>query len=303
MLFQRNFAYGFLRGGIICLLALHAALAAADPMVYIFPRSLSMVDSQYMYDYDLLRLSLEKTRAEFGPYELRPSDIGMSQARAAEEIHAGSGKVNIFARSTAVEHEARMLPVRIPLDKGLISYRVFLIREDDQWRFSSVRTLDDLRKLSVGSYTTWADTKILRDNGFNVVTGESYEGLFRMLVANRFDFFSRSVDEAYREYDERKELLPTMRVEEGLLLYFPTTRYFFVQRSPNGEKLAKRVESGLNMMIKDGSFDVLFKKYKGALIDRAHLKSRRVFRIPNPYLSPETPLGRKELWYDPLADH
>ncbi|OWW22723.1 ABC transporter substrate-binding protein [Noviherbaspirillum denitrificans] len=271
-------------------------------MVYIYPRSLSSVDSQYMYDYDLLRMALEKTRNEYGPYELHPSEMGMSQARAAEEIHAGSGKVNIFARSTAIEHETRMLPVRIPLDKGLISYRIFLIRSDDQWRFSSVRTLDDLRKLSVGSFLTWTDTKVFRDAGFNVVTGESYEGLFRMLVANRFDFFSRSVDEAYREYDERRELLPTMKVEEGLLLYFPTTRYFFVQRSVEGEKFATRVERGLNLMIKDGSFDILFKKYKEPLIDRANLRNRRVFRIPNPHLSPETPLWRKELWYDPLGD-
>lgn len=292
----------FFRCCILAGIALFAGNSVANTMVFVYPRSLSSVDSQYMYDYDLLRLALEKTRNEYGPYELRSSEVGMSQARAAEEISAGSGKATIFARSTTPEHETRMLPIRIPLDKGLISYRIFLIREEDQWRFSSVRTLDDLRKLSVGSYTTWADTKILRDNGFNVVTGESYEGLFKMLVANRFDFFSRSVDEAYREYEERKEQLPTMKVEDALLLHFPTTRYFFVQRSANGEKLAKRVEQGLNLMIKDGSFDVLFRKYKEPLIERAHLKTRRLFRIPNPHLSPETPLARKELWYDPLSE-
>jgi hypothetical protein len=303
MLLADNFICRFLRGSILAVVALQYAPAMAAPTVYVYPLSLSAVDSQYMYDYELLRLALEKTRAEFGPYELHASEIGMSQARAAQEIQAGSGKVNIFARSTAIEHETRLLAVRIPLDKGLISYRVFLIREEDQPRFSSVRSLDDLRKLSVGSYTTWADTNILRDNGFNVVTGESYEGLFRMLMASRFDFFSRSVDEAYREYDERKDLLPTMKVEGALLLYFPTTRYFFVQRSAEGERLARRVEQGLNRMIKDGSFDAHFKKFKEPLIERANLKTRRIFRIPNPYLSPETPLGRKELWYDPLVDH
>ncbi|MGH8806455.1 MAG: hypothetical protein ACREX0_01085 [Noviherbaspirillum sp.] len=292
----------FLRYYLSCCALLIAAGAVAETTTFIYPRSISSVDSQYMYDYDLLRLALEKTRAEFGHYELRHSDVGMAQARAAEEIYAGTGTVNIFARSTSVEHEARMLPIRIPLDKGLISYRIFLIREEDQRRFSSIRTLDDLRELSVGSYTTWADTKILRDNGFSVVTGESYEGLFKMLIANRFDFFSRSVDEAYREYDERSEQLPTMKVEDAVLLHFPTTRYFFVQRSPAGEKLARRVEHGLNQMIKDGSFDILFRKYKGPLIDRAHLKTRRMFRIPNPHLPPETPLARRELWYDPLAD-
>lgn len=270
--------------------------------VVVYPRSQSSSDSQYLYDYGLLRFALEKTSAKYGPYEMRASDVPMNQARAAEEIISGSGMVTIFARSTSIEHEASMLPIRIPIDKGLISYRVFLIRAEDQERFAEIQTLDQLRTFSVGSFFTWADTKILRDGGFNVVAGESYEGLFKMLSAGRFDFFSRSADEAYREYEERKDILPNLKVEDTLLLHFPTTRYFFVQRSPAGEKLAKRIEQGLNQMIKDGSFDAYFHKHKGALIERAHLKTRKVFRIGNPYLSPETPLQRRELWFDPLGE-
>ncbi|HKQ31499.1 MAG TPA: hypothetical protein VJS66_09455 [Burkholderiales bacterium] len=277
-------------------LLLFAGVVPAKTVV-VYPRADSVNDSRYTYDYELLRLALEKTRAEFGPYELRQSAAPMNQARAAEEIVSGSGSVNIFVRSTSIEHETAMLPIRIPVEKGLFSYRVFLIRADAQPRFAAVRTLDDLRKYSVGSFTTWADTNILRHGGFKVVTGDNYEGLFRMLIAGRFDFFSRSVDEAYREYDERKQLLPELKVEETLLLYFPSTRYFFVQRSAAGERLAQRVEQGLNGMIADGSFDAHFQKYKGPMIKRAHLEKRKLFRIPNPHLSVQTPLNRRELWY------
>ena len=94
-----------------------------------------------------------------------------------------------------------------------------------------------------------------------------------------------------------------MRVEEKLLLHFPTTRLFFVQRSEEGQKLAGRVEAGLNRMIKDGSFDAYFLREKGPLIERAHLMSRKVFRIDNPFLSPELQATRKtrpEMWFDPL---
>lgn len=281
-------------------LSLAAGSTVAESTVVAYPRSISPTDSQYLYDYELLRLALDKTQAEFGPYELRQSELPMNQARAAEEIVAGSGTINVFARSTSVEHEASMLPIRIPIDKGLISYRVFLIRAEAQPRFAAVRTLDELRRFSVGSFVTWVDTKVLRDGGFNVVTGDSYEGLFKMLVAGRFDFFSRSVDEAYREYDERKSELPAMKVEETILLYFPTTRYFFVQRSADGARLARRIERGLERMIADGSFDAHFHKHKDPMIERARLKTRKLFRIPNPYLSPETPLTRRELWYDAL---
>jgi hypothetical protein len=288
------------------LLAALCGLAVPAPgagHVLIYPRSESAADTQYIYDYELLRQALEATVATHGPFELKQSGAAMNQARAGDEIAAGSGLVNIFARSTTVDHETRFLPIRIPIDKGLISYRVFLIRHDLQPRLAEVGTLDELRRYSVGSFPTWADTKILREGGFKVVTGDSYEGLFRMLVARRFDFFSRSADEAYREFDERRELLPDMRVEDHLLLHFPTTRLFFVQRSEEGQKLAARIEAGLNRMIRDGSFDAHFLKYKGPLIERAHLKTRKVFRIDNPFLSAEMQATRKnrpEIWFDPL---
>jgi hypothetical protein len=291
--------------GLFLMLApwLGSTAVMAQTAVFIYPRAESVTDTQYIYDYELLRQALEATVASHGPYELGPSSVAMNQARAGDEIAAGSGRVNIFARSTAVEHEQRFLPVRIPIDKGLISYRVFLIRGDMQPKLAAVDNLDELRAYSVGSFTTWADTRILRAGGFKVVTGDSYEGLFRMLVARRFDLFSRSADEAYREYNERRELLPDMRVEQNLLLHFPTTRYFFLQRSEEGERLAARIEEGLNLMIKAGSFDAHFLRYKGPLIARAHLKTRKAFRIDNPYMSPETQAMRKarpELWYDPI---
>ena len=287
----------------VCAAWLVTLTALAAPTTLIYPRSESASDSQYVYDYELLRQALEATLATHGPYELRQSTAPMNQARAADEIAAGSGLVNVFARSTTIEWEQRLLPVRIPIDKGLISYRVFLIRGAMQPRFAAVRSLDELRAFSVGSFVTWADTRILREGGFKVVTGDNYEGLFRMLVAERFDFFSRSADEAYREFDERKDLLPEMRVEDTVLLHFPTTRLFFLQRSDEGQRLADRIEAGLNRMIKDGSFDAHFLRHKGALIQRAHLKTRRVFQIDNPVLSPETEATRKtrpEIWYDPL---
>ena len=291
-------------GGILMLAAWLGGAAMAAPAVLVYPRSESSTDTQYIYDYELLRQALEATIPTHGPYELKPSTVPMNQARAGDEIASGSGLANIFARSTAAEHELRFLPVRIPIDKGLISYRVFLVRDDMQDRFGDVRTLNDLRAYSVGSFTTWADTSILRAAGFKVVTGDSYEGLFRMLVARRFDFFSRSADEAYREYDERRGLLPEMKVEQNLLLYFPTTRYFFVRRDADGEQLAARIEDGLNLMVQAGSFDAHFLRYKGPLIARAKLKARRVFRVDNPFMSPQTRAlfkMRPELWYDPAA--
>lgn len=286
--------------GVLAMLSM-AGAALADARHVVYPRPVSDNDSQYTYDYELLRVALDKTRQTFGPASLRASTIGMTEERAAEEICSGNSIVNIFARSTSVALEARFIPIRIPLDKGLLSYRIFLIRANSQADFAAVRTIDELRKWRIGSFHSWTDARILQKNGFSVVKGNSYEGLFRMLVAQRFDFFSRSVDEAYREFDERKLQLPGLMVEDTILVYFPSTRYFFVRRDAEGEKLARRVESGLEQMIRDGSFEALFQHYKGALIKRAHLGTRKVFYLENPDLPPATPRNRGDLWFKPLA--
>ncbi len=49
----------------------------------------------------------------------------------------------------------------------------------------SVESLDDLRTFAFGLGLGWVDVGILKSNGFRVVTGSSYEGLFEMLVAGR----------------------------------------------------------------------------------------------------------------------
>jgi len=276
-----------------------SGVAMANQLEAIYPRNISATDSQHDFDYELLRLALTATTTKYDDFILRPSEFPVTQSRAEADIVTGNGDVTIMARSTSIEKEASMLPIRIPIDKGLISYKVFLIRAERQREFAAINSLDELRKLSVGSFPTWTDTRVLQDAGFTVVTSDTYEGLFEMLNEGRFDFFSRGVDEAYRELDERRDAFPDMTVEKTILLYYPTTRYFFVRRDDAGQLLARRVEDGLNMMIADGSYNEVFQRYKAAMLERADLKDRKIFRIKNNYLSPDTPLGRKELWYSP----
>jgi hypothetical protein len=98
----------------------------------------------------------------------------MSPQRVAQELLMPGGRINIFARATSPELEQQYLPVRLPIDKGLLGYRMFLVRDADLPRFAAVRTLDDLRKLRVGQGKDWIDVPILRKAGFPVVEGTSY---------------------------------------------------------------------------------------------------------------------------------
>jgi hypothetical protein len=274
-----------------------STLACAISVTY--PRAESDSDSRYQYDWAVLRTAMEKTRASFGAFDLNQSQHQMPPARVSFEMLRPNSEINLFVRATNAELENTFLPIRIPVDRGLLGYRIFLIRPADQEKFAAVKSLDDLRQFKVGQGRGWADVAILANAKFNVVEGSNYDGLFPMLAIGRFDFFSRSLDEAWREYDER-HVENKLMVERSILLYYPLPRYFFVRRDTDGELLAKRIEAGLEIMIKDGSLISLFEKHKAGLIKRAGLAQRRIFRVPNPSLSAQTPLNRSELWYDPV---
>lgn len=283
---------------LLAALCLPGAWAQAyDRLVY--PLSVG-VDSRYQYDWAVLRMALDKSRAQYGAYSLHQATTSMSPARITQELLMPTGHINILVRATAPELERQFLPVRIPVDRGLLGYRVFLVRRDDLSRFAAVRTLDDLRRLRAGLGKDWIDVPVLRAAGLPTEEGSAYEGLFSMLEAGRFDYFSRAADEALREYDERRAAHPRLAIEPTLLLHYPLPRYFFLRRDAEGKQLAARIEAGLETMVRDGSLNALFQHYKGATIAAANLRHRRVLTIPNPTLSPRTPLSRSELWYDPL---
>lgn len=287
--------------GLLFLVLLTVQTAAASPakatLQVIYPRPESEHDSRYLYDWEVLRTALEKTRGKFGPYELRQASQFMSPARVTTEA-AGAGSINVFVRATSTQLEQQFRPVRIPVDRGLIGYRLLLVRHEDLPRFAEVKSLDQLRSFSIGQGKGWVDVGILQAGGFKVVEGNNYDGLFSMLEVKRFDALSRSVDEALSEYDERHRRFG-FEVEPGIALYYPLARYFFTRRDAEGEALASRLEAGLETMLQDGSLQALFMTYKGPLIKRSGLARRRLFRIPNPDLPPQTPLARSELWYRP----
>jgi len=266
-----------------------------------YPLSSDGIDSRYDYDWAVLRTAMEKTVSSYGPYRQHQTSVAMSPQRVLLEMSAAQGRINVFVRATSPELERRFLPIRLPVDRGLLGYRLLLIRAADQPRFASVRTLDDLRQLRAGLGKGWADVSIFKAAGVGVVEGNNYAGLFGMLTAGRFDFYSRSADEALREFDERHASHPGLAIESTLLLHYPLPRYFFVRRDAEGEQLARRIADGMEIMLKDGSLNTLFQQHKGRLIKKTALFKRRLIKLPNPDLSPQTPLARSEWWINPLT--
>jgi membrane-bound lytic murein transglycosylase MltF len=93
--------------------------------------------------------------------------------------------------------------------------------------------------------------------------------------------------------------MPELFIEKNIVFYYPLPMYFWFSKTDEGRRLAARAEEGMRMMIQDGTYDKIFDKYQRHKILRLKLKERRIFRINNPFLGPETPFEDKRLWFDP----
>lgn len=232
-------------------------------------------------------------------YKVQVNKEPFSQSKIIDEVT--NGNLELFWNASNAEKEKLHIPVRICLFKGLLGNRIFIINKNNQAKFDQVKTVDDLKRLiTIGQGKTWADTTILESNGFKVVKANKYDSLFYMVEGDRFDAFSRGVHEPFGELEKHKDL-PDLTVEKHLMLVYRMPFYFFVNKQH--PELAADIELGLNRAIADGSFDQAFMNDPAIqdVIAKANMKNRKAFYIDNPTLSKETPLDRKELWFDPQS--
>lgn len=279
-----------LRSAALLCAALAGALGqtqARATTIY-FPRAESIDDERGDYALDLLKLAVKKSGADL---QVELTETRMQQNRAIVELASGSGRVHIMATMTSRLRERQLLPIRIPLTRGLIGWRLALLRGEQRDLLREVRAVADLKQFSVAQGHDWPDMDILRHNGLNVHPVAIYNGLFGMLKAGRIDWLPRSFNEIWAEAARH----PALAIDPYLVLHYPTADYFFVNRG--NAVLAEQIRRGLELALADGSFEQLFFAHYGALIRRANLDQRRMIELSNPLLTPETPLARKELWF------
>jgi len=267
----------------------------AEDMVVRYPVPESAGDKRYEYPKLLLELALTKTIETHGSFLINDSEIVSNQIRNWDNLANGEN-IDIIWIAENGELDEKFIPIRIPLLKGLLGYRVFLIRQADQPKFDAVTTLDGLRKLKAGYGHDWPDRWVLEHNGIMPDVATKYELIFRKLLWERFDYFPRGVNEAWSEWETRRDSYPTMAVEKTIMLHYKLPIYFIVNK--NNPQLAQRVEAGLQAALEDGSFDEIFWNYHNDIIMRANMKGRKLFRLENPFLPESTPEDAR-YWFHP----
>ncbi|WP_111977991.1 transporter substrate-binding domain-containing protein [Algibacillus agarilyticus] len=243
------------------------------------------------YQLGILKLALSYDQSD---YEFEERDTYLTQTKLLNDLDTDN--IDVAWVGTSKAYEDRFLPVRIPLFKGLLGHRIFLIRDGEQPRYNQIKTLDDLSHFKAGQGASWSDAKIMKDAGLSVVTTAKYQNLFYMLDGERFDYFPRSVYSPWAEMAKHPDL--KFNVEENLMIVYPLPAYIFVNK--NNIELSRRITEGLFQAIEDGSFDQYF--YNHDMIkqglEQSDIKQRKIFKLTNPELTDDTPLDDARLWFD-----
>ncbi|WP_185230380.1 transporter substrate-binding domain-containing protein [Teredinibacter franksiae] len=222
------------------------------------------------YFIDLLHLALDKAGSCYHAKGIELQSI--NQARTTRNL--SKYRYDIHWINLSESDNELITKINVPLTKGLIGTRLFLIRKGDQQRFSNLSLLE-LKNLNAGQGHDWPDLKILRNNGFHVIESYSWEGLFQMLHKKRIDYFPRSILEIWRDLDMFPEL--NFIVEQHHLIRYDRDFYFYVNNDQ--KELLAIVEKGLTNAIEDDSFDKLFKKYFSEPIEKAQINERIIHDI------------------------
>lgn len=267
--------------------------ARADAVTVSLPHHLSAADPQLPYMTRVVTLALQRAGHTA---DVRLVDLEMSQGRSLLELARGTSPMDVMWTVTDRQREASgLLPVRVPIDRGLMGWRLLLVRKSELPRWRRLRDLGELRQLRAGQGHDWPDTAILRANGLQVETSSNYESLFRMLAGNRFDYFPRAILEVDAEM--AGDRYPDLAIAPNLMLHYPAAAYLFV--SPTRPELAAALKAGLEAAVADGSFQRLHREQYGAVLKAHPISANRVLRLSNPLLPAETPVQRRELWLQP----
>ena len=276
---------------------LAAAAVAQEAEVQAFSvKYANNVEDDYFKRRDLYFIELLKLVVKFADANIvmEPVPTG-NQVESRIVLSVEQGVLDIHWLHTNAQLETQLLPIRIPLYKGLIGWRLMLVRKEDENLLKGISSVEGLRQYPLLQGLDWPDTPILQASGFNVESSTDFRNLFRMLRHERADLFPRSIIEIWGELDSLPSL--NLTVDPFLTLHYPTAYYFFVAK--DNKKLRDALELGLRRAIASGAFEQHFQSYFSEVIKKANLGNRNLISIKNPNLPPLTPLLQKDLWFAP----
>jgi hypothetical protein len=253
-----------IRALALLLLCLMKTATAAEPSKEMTVRLAKAEELSYnplmRYRVDLMTAALAAEGFKATIIGCTEVDVKAADQRLAMEVRDNEG-CDAIAPSAGGENTKGLAVVPVPIYLGSGGIRVLLMTPARLQRAPKPIDLPALRKMAIGSGSTWVDTRIMEFNGIQVERSPVYAQLFVMLKIGRFDAMSRSVFEVDSELKGEAAggaivLEPSTVIQYG---QFGTDLFFYV--SPTNKALRERLTRGLKQMYCSGQMHRLLKTH------------------------------------------
>ena len=234
------------------------------------------------YQISVLSRALEVT-SEFGELNISLHPQPMSQSRQLRSVLEGS--VDIMWSVTSKSRERKLTPIRLPLLRGYSGHRVIIVNTEEKAQFEGITTLKSLKEKKFVQGSDWPDLKILKANGFGVMSKDWstwFSSMYLLVERNVVDGFPRNIIEIYNDIQHFDN--STLAIDENHLITYPNYEYFFVRSDK--QQLANRIRLGLIRLIQSGELEEIFNSFDTHLLANELLNDpkRQVHQLENPLI-------------------
>jgi hypothetical protein len=236
--------------------------------------------ARQIYEQEVLEAALDATKGSHGKWKLSADATSFPSAEEEGSVFRAKG-FDIFGTVMGNVKLAKEKKIVIPqpIMKGLLGYRILIIREADREKFAAIKTPKQLQALRLGIPETWADAELFRRNGYTVVEKGSFDDLFTRLRDNEFDYVSFGANEVDSVFAERASKAGGLAIDSSLLVYYPFPVVFYV--NADNPALAQRVTQGLKTISTNGTLDKIFERHYGEQLAALKLNERRLISLRN----------------------
>lgn len=215
-----------------------------------------------------------------------------SEQRHLHELTAGRTHINLLPVSPnrlQLVREGRLRMIPVPLERGLLGWRAPFVLQSHAEALSHIRTLDDLRSLTIGQGVNWWDVSIYRQAGITTREVQAWrDGEFaEQMLTGVIDLFPMGLEEALSYFlPHFQQRYPQLVLDQFLLLKYPWYRFVWVSPHPSADTLYQALQTGFDIICANGEFESTWARMR-QLPPADSWKKRTVIHLDNPFYSPD----------------
>ena len=240
-------------------------------------------------------------------------DVNFVDAPAANErrnlfmISSGQTHVDMMPATPArlqLVQQGKLRVIKVPLDRGLLGYRLNLLLSSQRDKLAEVKTASDLAHFSMGQNVGWMDIEIYRASG--ILTKEvkrwSNGEFAEQMEAGFLDLFPLGLEETLSYFlPHLQQKYPQIIADPYLLVRYPGYRFVWVSPHPDDDALYAALQRGFNTIVDDGSYLRIWAEHRKPP-PNAFFNRRTIIDLPNPFYDQNlVPSRYRQLLFRPVS--